>query len=71
MLLVCKGENSLYNCPKYAAFFLEYVVSFASRKSPKLFFFEIYFYAMCMGILPAYMSMHHVCAVLEEAKNGH
>lgn len=46
-------------------------MSFASRKSPKLFFFEIYFYAMCMGILPAYMSMHHVCAVLEEAKNGH
>lgn len=51
-------------------------MSFASRKSPKLFFccfffLEIDFYFMCMGILPAYMSVHHVSAVPEEAKNGH
>ena len=32
--------------------------------------FEIYFYFMCMGVLPTCVSVHYVCTVLKEAFRG-
>lgn len=34
-------------------------------------FFKFYFYLMCMGILPACVSIHRVYTVLTEARRGH
>lgn len=31
---------------------------------------KIYFYFMCVSTLSEHMSIHHVCAVLEEAKEN-
>lgn len=30
----------------------------------------MYFYLKCMGVLPEYMSMHHMCGVYEESRSG-
>lgn len=43
----------------------------ASRHSTlKFLFISLYFYFIRMGVLPEYMSMHHVCVVPTDARKG-